>query len=295
MDVSVVIPTHNRAPLLWRTVTAFLAQEGVRFELIVVDDGSTDHTPQVLAQLKDERLQVLRQPNQGLSAARNAGFSRASGRLVLFNDDDLVPEAGFLRAHLELHRHFPSAAAVSHTYLPPWLGQHPFIRYWRQRAEGGVRGRPDAAPLGRGGFWFASLSLPKEVLPPRPFTEFAGYGWEEHELGLRLWQQGIRPRLARHARAAHEDAVSLEGMLLKYRSMGRTAWQFYRRHPSLQVALWTGANPVSLVFKRWAYPWTQAQKMLEDRAWEQGGQAHRAYRFLLEAAYTQGLLEGQGG
>lgn len=287
---SVVIPTYNRAPLLARTVRAFLAQEGVALELIVVDDGSSDATPEVLAGFRDPRLRVLRQPNAGLAAARNAGLLQARGQYVLFNDDDIVPEAGFLQAHLALHRRYPSAAAVSRTYIPDEVGQDPFVRFWRARAESGVRGRADGAPLGWGGFWFASLSLPLGVA--EAFVPFRGYGWEEHELGWRLWRKGVRPRLALGARAAHEDRVSLEVMVAKSRSLGRMAWRFYRLHPHPLVAFWTGIHPLSRAYKRWAYPWARAERLLRVRDWEEGAGAFACYRFVLEAAYTQGLLEG---
>ncbi|WP_299426243.1 glycosyltransferase family 2 protein [uncultured Meiothermus sp.] len=294
MDFSVVIPTHNRAELVARTVAAFLAQGDADFELIVVDDGSTDNTTRRLQQVNDGRLHLVQQENRGLAAARNAGFALARRQYVLFNDDDIIPEPGFLGAHLELHRRFAHIAVVSRTQIPDSLGQDPFTRFWRARAENGVRGKSDAAALDRGGYWFASLSVERAHLPADPFASFPAYGWEEHELGLRLWKQGIRPRLATRARAAHEDRVNLEGMLTKFRSMGRMAWQFYRMHPSLEVALWTGANPISLIFKRWTYPWPRAEKILQERNWEQGEGAESAYRFLLEAAYTQGLLEGRG-
>jgi len=290
---SVVVPTFNRVQLLARTVRAFLAQEGVSFELIVVDDGSSEPTPEVLAGLRDPRLRVLRQSNAGLAAARNAGLAQAQGQYVLFNDDDVVPEAGFLRAHLRFHQRYPGAAGVSRTYVPEALGQEPFTRFWRERAEAGVRGKADGAPLGWGGFWFASLSLP--LRQAEAFAPFRGYGWEEHELGWRLWRKGVRPRLVAGARAAHEDRVGLEAMLAKVRSMGQVAWQFYRLHPSVQVAFWTGVHPLSRAYKRWAYPWARAESLLAQRDWEQEAGAFGVYRFLLEAAYTQGLLEGQGG
>ncbi len=295
MDFSIVIPTYNRAELVARTVAAFLEQEGVGFELIVVDDGSTDNTTGRLQRVKDGRLHLVQQVNRGLAAARNAGFALAQGRYVLFNDDDIIPEPGFLAAHLELHRLYAPTAVVSRTWIPDSLGQDPFTCFWRKRAESGVSGKPDGAVLGRGGYWFASLSVERAHLPTNPFAHFAGYGWEEHELGMRLWAQGLYPRLSTKARARHVDRVNLEGTLGKFRSMGRMAWQFYRKRPSLEVALWTGANPVSLALKRWVYPWSRAQQMLQDRAWEQGARAESGYRFLLEAAYTQGLWEGKGG
>jgi glycosyltransferase involved in cell wall biosynthesis len=294
MEISVVIPTHNRAELVARTLAAFLAQDGVSFEIIVVDDGSTDDTQVQLARFGDLRLRIVRQNNSGPASARNAGIAYCRGQYVLFNDDDIIPEEGFLLAHLALHRRYPGAAVVSRTYIPDTLGQDSFTRFWRERAEAGVRGKSNGATLGWGGFWFASLSVERSRLPDPPFAEITEYGWEDHELGLRLWRKGVRPRLATMARARHEDRVNFEGMMRKSRSLGRMAWKFYRLHPSLLVALWTGVNPVSLAFKRWAYRWPRAERLLQERGWEQGEQAFAYYRFLLEAAYTQGLLEGRG-
>ncbi|RIH87414.1 Chondroitin synthase [Meiothermus luteus] len=289
-ELSVVIPTRNRAEQVVRTVGAFLAQTGVDFEVIVVDDGSEDGTSKRLGALRDPRLEVVCQPRGGLAAARNAGLARARGRYVLFNDDDMVPEPGFLQAHLGLHRRYPHAAAVSRTYVPEGFAQEAFACFWRAKTEAGVRGRVDGAVLGWGGFWFASRSLSRVLA--ETFAPFAGYGWEEHELGWRLWRKGVRPRLALGARAAHEDRPSLEVALAKQRSMGRMAWEFYRLHPHPLVALWTGVHPTSRLYKRLAYPWAKAEQLLQDRRWEEGPGAFRGYRFLLEAAYTRGLLEG---
>jgi glycosyltransferase involved in cell wall biosynthesis len=87
--VTVVIPTHNRATLLRRTVSSVLAQRGCSIELVVVDDGSTDDTAFHLAAFRDPRLITIRHTTpQGVSQARNAGLERARGRWVAFIDDD---------------------------------------------------------------------------------------------------------------------------------------------------------------------------------------------------------------
>ncbi len=89
--MTVVIPTHNRAVLLTRALRSVFAQQEVEFEIVVVDDGSTDDTPQLLAAVADPRLRVLRneQP-QRVSAARNRGIEAARGDWVaLLDDDDL--------------------------------------------------------------------------------------------------------------------------------------------------------------------------------------------------------------
>jgi glycosyltransferase involved in cell wall biosynthesis len=85
--VSVIVPTYNRAHVLDRAVRSVLEQTLRDFELIVVDDGSTDSTPQVLGGF-DHKLRVVSQENRGVSAARNAGIAAARGELLAFLDSD---------------------------------------------------------------------------------------------------------------------------------------------------------------------------------------------------------------
>ncbi|MBC8040450.1 MAG: glycosyltransferase [Opitutaceae bacterium] len=86
---SVILPTHNRAATLDRAVRSVLAQGCGDFELIVIDDGSTDATPEVLARYGAEsRMRVVRTPCQGAARARNLGASVARGRYLAFQDSD---------------------------------------------------------------------------------------------------------------------------------------------------------------------------------------------------------------
>ena len=87
--VSVVIPTYNRVALLAEAVRSVLAQTFTDFELIVVDDGSTDHTKAMVDGLADPRVRVISLPHSGLPGrARNAGITQARGRYVAFLDSD---------------------------------------------------------------------------------------------------------------------------------------------------------------------------------------------------------------
>jgi glycosyltransferase involved in cell wall biosynthesis len=86
-QVSVIIPTFNRAAMLKEAVDSVLAQDFRDFELIVVDDGSTDHTLEILNAYQED-ITLLHQRNQGVSRARNAGIKAASGSLVAFLDSD---------------------------------------------------------------------------------------------------------------------------------------------------------------------------------------------------------------
>ena len=85
--VSIIIPTYNRAGMLKEAIDSVLAQDYSGFELIVVDDGSTDDTPNVLSRYGDN-IKWLRQHNQGVSAARNRGIAAASGKYIAFLDSD---------------------------------------------------------------------------------------------------------------------------------------------------------------------------------------------------------------
>jgi glycosyltransferase involved in cell wall biosynthesis len=89
MDVSVVVPTRNRSSLLATTLRSVLGQRGVDFEVIVVDEASTDETPAVLAAVCDARVRVIRHDTpRGVSNARNHGAAEARGEWVAFLDDD---------------------------------------------------------------------------------------------------------------------------------------------------------------------------------------------------------------
>jgi glycosyltransferase involved in cell wall biosynthesis len=85
--ISVVIPAYNRAREVCRAIDSALAQTMPPLEIIVVDDGSTDETPDVLARYGD-RIRVVRHANQGVSATRNAGIAIARGDLIAFLDSD---------------------------------------------------------------------------------------------------------------------------------------------------------------------------------------------------------------
>ena len=95
--VSVVIPVYNTGHYLESSVRSVLEQSLREVDVIIVDDGSTDESPETIARLAaaDARIRVIRQPNQGLSAARNVGAEAATGRFLYFfdSDDRLVPHA----------------------------------------------------------------------------------------------------------------------------------------------------------------------------------------------------------
>jgi len=95
---SIVIPTYNRATSVSHTLSGCFAQTFENFEIIVVDDGSSDNTLEVLDTIQDSRLVVVSQKNAGPAAARNAGMDAACGEYIAFLDSDDVWYPDYLAA-----------------------------------------------------------------------------------------------------------------------------------------------------------------------------------------------------
>lgn len=293
MKISIIIPTFKRPALLPALVDSYLAQRvDAEIELIIVDDGSDDDTPAVLARLchLEPRLKVESQPNSGQAAARNRGIDLATGDILLFSDDDMVPShEDFLNRHLEKQQEHPGAY-VSRLTVPGTLATTPFQKYWRRRLQGGTVRFRTGQDLGRGGFWFATLSIPASLLGSDRFERaFRRYGWEEHELGYRLHRRGLRARFLRDAVAEHRDEVRFSTVLDKFRCMGEMAWVFYHLHPRLEVALWTGVHPLSRLARRLVMLETRVKRFPQH---DGADLRDREYALCLEAAYARGLRQG---
>lgn len=110
---SVVIPLYNKRCFIKRAVVSVLNQKYQHFELIVIDDGSTDGSVEQLSVLDDRRLQVISQINQGVGSARNNGMKRAKGQWIAFldADDEWLPD--HLITLIEIIRTYPSSGLIS--------------------------------------------------------------------------------------------------------------------------------------------------------------------------------------
>jgi len=114
--VSVVIPLYNKEPYIARALNSILQQTLQDFEVIIVDDGSTDKGAEVVREFNDPRIRLIQQENHGLSRARNRGIEETGGELIAFldADDEWMPE--HLEVLLRLQEKYPEAGAYTTAY-----------------------------------------------------------------------------------------------------------------------------------------------------------------------------------
>jgi glycosyltransferase involved in cell wall biosynthesis len=209
-EVSVVIPTYNRRAMVREAVLSVLAQSGPRFELIVIDDGSTDRTADDLALLGEKHegtMRVERIENRGAAAARNLGVALAQAPLVAFLDSDdiwmpgkLERQLGFMRAHPECE---------SSQCQERWI-------------RGGRRVNPGRRHRKRGGDIFVDslrtclVSTSAVIIRTELFRALSGFdetmrACEDYDLWLRILvtqEIGLLDEVLLERRAGHPDQLS---------------------------------------------------------------------------------------
>jgi glycosyltransferase involved in cell wall biosynthesis len=236
MRLSVVIPTHNKRRLLARTLEALAQQRSpAPWEIVVVDDGSEDGTSELLAAAASAhggRLHSVRPArNVGRAAARNLGVRAATGRWILFLDDDILAPPGLLAAHLAVLERHQGSGTIGLVRTDPELVDAPHFHYLDTRGIAKVKG--DRVP----GRYFVTqnAALPRaEFLAVGGFDErFAGYGFEDVELAFRLEDRlGLVFRPVREPVPLHLHHHSLAEYLAKRRQVGRGALRrLARTHP----------------------------------------------------------------
>jgi glycosyltransferase involved in cell wall biosynthesis len=114
--VSVAIPLYNKAAFIADTVASALAQTFTNFEIVVVDDGSTDDGAERLRQFADPRLRVVRQDNAGVAVARTRAMQEGQGTYVAFLDGDDIWHRDHLFHLMELCRRFPQAELLGNDF-----------------------------------------------------------------------------------------------------------------------------------------------------------------------------------
>ncbi len=214
MDISVVIPTYNRASLLPRALDSVLRQSYPAREIIVVDDGSTDETAKLLDRYGSSVI-VIRQENRGVSAARNRGIEQATGEWIALLDSDDAWMPRKLRNQKEFHHNNPALEIFQSREI--WIrnGRRVNLRKKHQKTGG----------------WIFTQSLPLCIVSPSAvifkkslWRETGGFDpglpvAEDYDFWLRVLKNrpiGLDEKESVIKYGGHEDQLSRTTPLMDY-------------------------------------------------------------------------------
>jgi glycosyltransferase involved in cell wall biosynthesis len=240
---SVVIPTYNRKPILEKCLKALENQQLAAnspiasYEVVVVDDGSTDETVEWLRENPTfPHVRLFQQDHLGPAAARNLGVKAAKGDTIVFIDSDLVVTETFLQAHadkliagkqkLGSDRLFTYGSVINTCNF-----DHPTAESFK------------ITDYSRAYFATGNVAIDRRWLDQAGLfdTRFQLYGWEDLELGVRLKQLGLKLISCPEAVGYHWHlpfALSqIPSLIDQEIQRGRMGVLFYQKHPTWEVRL----------------------------------------------------------
>jgi glycosyltransferase involved in cell wall biosynthesis len=235
LEVSVVMATYNRAETLPETIACLDRQDlpGDEYEVIIVDDGSPDHTRSVVEELIPKvrfAMTYLRHDNRGPGYTQNRGIRQAMAPWVVLMADDIHMAPGALRAHLDAHQRHPgdNIAILGHVVQSPEFNATVFQRLWDPFRFDKL---PAGVVLPFTQFWACNISFDRRfMLAHSMFREEMGpagpAAHEDPEVGYRLWKAGLRVIHAKEPAATHVHPETLADAARRAYQRGLN-WEYF--------------------------------------------------------------------
>lgn len=163
---SIVIPVYNKANYIENTINSVFNQTFTDYEVIIINDESTDDSEVVIQKFNDKRIQLYSQKNQGVSVARNLGIEKSTGKLIVFLDADDYWFPNHLKELAYIHDNFPDCGMYCSRYKIQTAKNHFQIPYYNG-IEKSFRGIVADYFFSNRPFritWTSSLAVPKKIL-----------------------------------------------------------------------------------------------------------------------------------
>lgn len=236
--VSIVMPVYNRGYILEKTLYYLTLQDYENIEYVIVDDGSTDNTSEIVK--KFPKIKYIYRENGGCAAARNTGIKNSTGDIILFVDSDVFVPPDLARIHVKYHLKFSRA-----------IVQGQIIRIIR--IEDAFRQKFSIYDYSRSFFDTANVSVRKKDLEKVGGFDEINFkkGWEDLDIGIRLLKDGVKvKRIIREGYVWHyEGDYSKESILDFFEDRvreGKASVDFLKKYPTFQAKMMTMATPFFL-------------------------------------------------
>jgi glycosyltransferase involved in cell wall biosynthesis len=223
MFVSVIVPTYNGAEKLPGILKALSQQSFKDYELIVVIDGSTDNTIEILEKWQNQILsfKTITQQNKGRACVRNAGARAASGDLLIFFDDDMIPNIDCIEQHIKHHQYFSNSILTGSQIdieLPSQTDIQKYKAYLSRRWTEPILSFHQK-PLDKPNLFItaANFSISKSL-----FIDLGGFDEqltdaEDFDFAIKAYKRGIALYYKNEVFAHHNDQVSCESYIKRNR------------------------------------------------------------------------------
>jgi glycosyltransferase involved in cell wall biosynthesis len=219
---SIIIPTYNGSQKLSRILDALLAQSIRDFEVVVVIDGSTDHTLEIAEGYAPlfKSFEIIVQDNKGRAGARNKGVREAQADLIVFYDDDMVPAKDSVERHVHFHRDKKNAVLTGCTPQAMEAGSNDFTLYRAFLSERWTRHLMNSrTPLDEQNLFLtaANCSLEKAT-----FTKVGGFDetrsdGEDKDLAKRAFKQKVDLYFDSENIAHHQELINCRSYIARLR------------------------------------------------------------------------------
>jgi len=260
MNVSVIIPTYQGVSKIMNVIHALEKQTFSDFEIVIVIDGSVDGTYEVLQHYPFRHpFNIIINPvNTGRAGARNEGARRANGYLLIFYDDDMVPDPDSVRKHVIFHQSPAHSSSLLTGYTPQFSGDSltDFERYRTFITELWIAPYPDRLTrLARENLFVTTqnFSLRKELFNDLKFDERLTDA-EDRELGIRAFKMGIPLFFDRENVAWHHENLTCRHYIRRLRAYAKANKMVNAKHPEFQLKQHKMTVAKSIVYRILAAP-----------------------------------------
>lgn len=238
--ISVVLTTYNRKEVLEKALKAYFKQDYLldRIEIVIADDGSTDGTDYLMAEIQKSSpimIKYLRQKNQGISLARNLGIKNSQNEIIFLSDDDIIPEANLIKEHMAWHNLYPKREDAILGYFT-WSPEVKIDDFMRWCENGGPLFQyhliESKTEVDCRFFYGGNISLKADFLQENLFDQNFYFGFDDFEIGYRLSKKGLKIYYNKAAAGYHYKSISYAEVQRRFQVIGKAAWQLHQKWPA---------------------------------------------------------------